>query len=125
MQMGAVPRGLKSDATGFESQHRERPPSLMFSVSPHGSVFTLIRDSRESREGNSLSSLLRVRTRAISLPLYFSLSRSRPSHVTAAAISGDSWEDYCGAARRERRSRLLSLLNARVAGESFNYFAPL
>jgi len=26
--------------------------------------------------------------------------------------------------RRERRSGLLSLLNARVAGESFNYFAP-
>lgn len=33
------------------------------------------------------------------------LSLSRPSRVAAKAISGDSWEDYCGAARRERQSR--------------------
>lgn len=64
--------------------------------------------------------------RSLPLPPPFSLYLlSFLSRVTAAAISGDSWEDYCDATRRERRSRLLSLLNARVAGESFNYFTPL
>lgn len=29
----------------------------------------------------------------------------RPFRVAAKAISGDSWGDYCGAAKRERRSR--------------------
>jgi len=37
--------------------------------------------------------------------LSLSLFLSRLSYAGAKAISGDSWEDYCGAARRERRSR--------------------